>query len=196
MGSFLLPLGLVSESISSCAHTCTYVHEHPYTSNVHRRVHLASIRPCTHMYIHTDKTHRAPVVLLAGASFLWDEDDRVQTPPVSTGSPVLPRELVLLPLTPASAGSSALGAGTAASTLGLCCYRASGTPSTGPPPPLPCSLTSLSASAAQAPASLHPRPESSEREMRDTGGGTMSSARLCQEGNSLLLPDHPPSSLR
>lgn len=114
------------------------------------------------------------------ASFPWDEHDRVQTTPQSQHCfPSAPQGAPLA-LPPSSAGSLALGTGTAAGTLGLCCYRASGTPSTGLPPSLLCSLISLSAFAAQAPASLRPQLESSERERGgDAGGGTVSSAGLC-----------------
>lgn len=116
------------------------------------------------MHTHIDRHTEDPAVPPAEAPFFLVLYDGVQTV-LESACPLVPQcspEPSLLFLIPSSAGFLILGSGTAASTLGLCCCRAAGNPSTGLPPRLLHSMTYLSASAAQVPTFLHPRLESSE----------------------------------
>lgn len=141
----------------------TYVHITPYS--------------CTHTLTDTE----VPALFSAEASLLWDKEERVQTlwkSILASVSPMLPRESSLLPLTPLSSGSWTLDTGTAARILGLCCCRVLGNPSTGLPPLLLLLMIFVSASAAQAPTSLHPRLESSEKTGGKMGRGSFFSQAL------------------
>lgn len=146
-----------------CAQICTVINEHSYKSNIYRHMYTyIYVTPysCTHILTDTED----PAVPPAEAPFFLVLYDGVQTV-LESACPLVPQcspEPSLLLLTPSSAGFLILGSGTAASTLGLCCCRAAGNPSTGLPPQLLHSMTYLSASAAQVPTFLHPRLESSE----------------------------------
>lgn len=165
-----------------------HIDEPLYISSMHRHVYTyMSTQPHTHAYAYSQFTEDL-ALLPAKAYFLWVKDDGF----------CCPREPSLLPLTPAFAGSWALGTGTATRTLGPCCYKASGNPSTGLPPGLLHPRTTSSVSVVQVPALLHLQCESSEGDSRYNGQReALFSARLhaLLEGSSPLLPSHSPFSL-